>query len=1024
MATYISGVTDFIPQIQPFKPDFNFYAGALQMKQTQYDSAHKQVSNLYGSLLNAPMLRDSNIKAREDYFKVIEGEIKKVSNLDLSLQQNVDSATQLFSGLYENKSIVKDMMWTRSYQNEVQRGEAFRNCLDPAKCGGSYWEGGIKALNYKAEEFRNASDEQALGFNSVRYTPYQNVLEKAIKLAKDADLNITVDQVQGRYIVTTKNGPNLIDPLNSLFTGVLANDPAVMDYYKTKAYIDRKDWVQSNVPVYGSQENAEMAYMDQITGGLHSMLSGAQQDVDSRVNNIEGQKKQLEQRIRTEGANPNGTLAEQYRALNGVGEQALSSQASISEANKVYSNAYDPAMRASMGENIDTAMASYLLAGDIGMAAETLAYKDFEQTLKADPYAMEAVQHSNRMMLENMKFEQSKQLKQFEFDLKAYEQKQAAMGGDLDNVPMNVKVTQGGATTNLSETGGYDVFKDQRGQVVKDLSGGEKKLTVEMMSLTQQQSKNEGGRGMATDDLIKFGDILFTELSNVNTQFYNESKEEYISNSQTAKDNKALAVKWQGMSYDQKVQFAQKQDFNRLVNHSGISGTVLDNIYSDLVLPAYDFNNPSNRENKRYLESMWVSPENISIRNNITQKNAILQGMGEWYASESQNVLQDMKSGTFAEFAPLMQMYINPETGGKRSSAEFAQLYAEAQSQTEGVDFGDAYQQGIALYNGEIGIPKETSTSSNVFSWILGGVPGILMNNSGGDGNSLDHIWAQTFSKYGKANGQELSLGLMGSDNYASQGLRFPVVDPAKYMSGATTNTLSYFKDALGAQPENVKYSLGGPAGQLPTDNDPTMQAFLTQLFGDMVTRKDPKDDARPMLDVQFQNIAGSDQDWSALHVKLNHPYMKQFVGTEKSPGPLYGMNESLSNGFTVYLNNESATNGFHTATKSSDLENMLHYTGQYKFDSYPEYTQDLKLQMSSSGNYLLTGNVMTGYDESGSPVWQPIYTPYDKLGTDPNDVVNSINGFIENIAVENQQLQMYHNSQNGVKDPAALLNQ
>jgi len=271
MSTYLPGVTDYIPQIQPFKPDFNFYAGALQMKQTQYDTAHKQLSNLYGSLLNAPMLRETNLQAREDYFKAIDGEIKKVSNLDLSQQQNVDSATALFSGLYENKNIVKDMVWTKNYQSQVERGEGFRNCLDPAKCGGSYWDGGMKALSYKAEEFRNATDEQALGFGNARYTPYQNVMEKAIKIAKEADLNITLDSINGGYIVTTKNGPSLVQPLNSLFTGVLGSDPSVMDYYNTKAYVDRKDWVQGNVPVYGSQEAAEMAYMDKVSTGLEQM---------------------------------------------------------------------------------------------------------------------------------------------------------------------------------------------------------------------------------------------------------------------------------------------------------------------------------------------------------------------------------------------------------------------------------------------------------------------------------------------------------------------------------------------------------------------------------------------------------------------------------------------------------------------------------------------------------------------------------------------------------------------------------
>ena len=38
MSTYLQGVTDYIPQFQPFQPDLNFYANALQTKQNQYDT--------------------------------------------------------------------------------------------------------------------------------------------------------------------------------------------------------------------------------------------------------------------------------------------------------------------------------------------------------------------------------------------------------------------------------------------------------------------------------------------------------------------------------------------------------------------------------------------------------------------------------------------------------------------------------------------------------------------------------------------------------------------------------------------------------------------------------------------------------------------------------------------------------------------------------------------------------------------------------------------------------------------------
>ena len=476
MATYIPGVTDYVPEIQPFKPDFNFYAGALQMQQGKYDSGHKQLSNLYGSLLNAPLLRDNNIQARDDYFKAINGEIKKVSGLDLSKQENVTAASDIFTGLYENDNIVKDMVWTRNYQGELRRAEGFRGCVDPEKCGGSYWEGGVKALNYKADEFRKATDQQAMGFSNVNYTPYQNVMEKAIKAANDAGLSISVDVLQGRYITTTKNGPMLIDPLNSLFTGLFGNDPAIMDYYKTKAYVDRKDWVQSNVPVYGSEAGAESAYLENMTFGMEAMFKNAKEDVDSKYNNVNGQRKQLEEKIKREGTAPNSSLADQYRELNNLEGQVVSSQESIDHANSVFGMAMDPAMKSQMAENMDSAMANILLAGDIGNAAQTLAYKDYEFSMKADPYALENVKQSNRLALEDTKFNNRKLLQKFKYDLESWEEKKAAQGGQLENVPIIKSIIEGGADINLEEGAAFDMYKDKEGNLIKDLSGGEKSI--------------------------------------------------------------------------------------------------------------------------------------------------------------------------------------------------------------------------------------------------------------------------------------------------------------------------------------------------------------------------------------------------------------------------------------------------------------------------------------------------------------------------------------------------------------------
>jgi hypothetical protein len=73
MATYLSGVTDFIPDYQPFQPDYNFYANFLQYKQNQYDTNWKSLSNLYGQYFNAELTNPENIKIKDKMLSVSNG---------------------------------------------------------------------------------------------------------------------------------------------------------------------------------------------------------------------------------------------------------------------------------------------------------------------------------------------------------------------------------------------------------------------------------------------------------------------------------------------------------------------------------------------------------------------------------------------------------------------------------------------------------------------------------------------------------------------------------------------------------------------------------------------------------------------------------------------------------------------------------------------------------------------------------------------------------------------------------------
>ena len=262
MATYIQGLTDYIPEIQPFQPDLNFYSNVMQTRQTRYDDAKKQINDLYGSLLYADMTNPENIKKRENYFKVIDQDIKKISGLDLSLQQNVDQAVNVFKGFHDDKYMPTDMAWTRKYKAAVSKHEILKNCTDPKKCGDMIaWEEGLQELEYKREAFAKADLESTLKMEAPSYTPYFNWKPGVMKYVKDQGISIAKDKSNGKFIVRNKNGELIKDGIETLLHTVYGDDPRISANNYTKAFVTRKNTIRANAAMYGSEEEAEKMYM-------------------------------------------------------------------------------------------------------------------------------------------------------------------------------------------------------------------------------------------------------------------------------------------------------------------------------------------------------------------------------------------------------------------------------------------------------------------------------------------------------------------------------------------------------------------------------------------------------------------------------------------------------------------------------------------------------------------------------------------------------------------------------------------
>jgi len=405
MASYIQGVTDYIPQLQPFQPDYNFLGNVLQTRQSRYDTSHKQLNKLYGTLLYSPMLRDDNTKQRDQFFQTIDQDIKKMAGLDLSLQENSDSAQEVFKSMYDNKGILKDMVWTKEYQKQLDIAQNFKSCINPDDCGGAYWDGGVEELNYKADEFKKASAKDALTFNNVQFTPYIDVTGKAMKLAKDSGFETKFDQNAGGYIVTTTNGEKLLVPLLSYFSASLGKDPAVLAYYKSMAFIKRKNWVSSNGKNFTDENVATQAYMDQYIKSNTTKIKEEQADASSETEAIKARKKNYEDALNAKGVlKSDRNKIQIFKELSSASDVASANKDYYDNANNLNNNIIQNSKNTNLiANNFDELYGMELLKVDLRNAAITYAGGTMKMSKTADPFATQAQGHQNALESQMLK---------------------------------------------------------------------------------------------------------------------------------------------------------------------------------------------------------------------------------------------------------------------------------------------------------------------------------------------------------------------------------------------------------------------------------------------------------------------------------------------------------------------------------------------------------------------------------------------------------------------------------------------
>jgi hypothetical protein len=423
MATYLQGVTDFIPQFQPFQPDFNFYGNVLQTKQTQYDNNWKALNNMYSKYYYTELTRDKNIQARDAFIKDAQFNLKRISQLDLSLEQNVRQATQIFRPFYENKDLMKDMAWTKTKNSELASADSFRTSLDP-EMNKKYWDVGVQDIMYKTEEFKNATDEEALTFDNVKYTPNVDIMGRAQEIAKEfGDVQSVTISNNNRWVIKTRNGEQLEEPLQKLFEARLGSDPTIQAYFKTQAYVDRKNYAEVNAAQFNGDKNAaEMKYLQDKFNIMKVQNQAAYKQLqeqkvvyDNKIKDIKAQidagnkdprlQKQLDQYVMNQEINDQ--VLERARK-----ENDLMNTNQGTDANNPYGD-----LR-SFRYKVDSGVAASLMGKKLGEAAHVYAYRNYLQDMDANPYQVNNEKHAMDMALMNQRYKNEAALAEYKASLK------------------------------------------------------------------------------------------------------------------------------------------------------------------------------------------------------------------------------------------------------------------------------------------------------------------------------------------------------------------------------------------------------------------------------------------------------------------------------------------------------------------------------------------------------------------------------------------------------------------------------
>lgn len=413
MATYLPNVKQYVSKSKAFTPNFKFLSDALARRQDRYDTNYRKMNNLYGSVVNADLSREDNRSLRDKYAEELAPKLQQISGVDFSLQQNVDAARGLFTPFFEDEKIVRDIVFTKRYQNELQKLNMMRSHRDE-EMRKKYSEEAVAMINFQMDDFKNFSREESMNVQLPEAVEKVNLIEIGVNKLKELGMeyeNVTFTE-DGHYRIIQKNGTALTkraigkdengnmqytNPAQNYILQTTLDDPAVRRWYHTKFYVKSRQFAEQNKDKYGSMDAAYKVFYDQTKKDYSTKAANEELAKDTELNNAIQNKNNWEEYKKKFGQLIPGSQEfidyanayNEYIALaNGRKLEKKKHELITSDA-KELSQLKNQAWEAYMQYNIDA---------DTKAAAAFYADINAKTEVKADEFALKNHQHKLNMI--------------------------------------------------------------------------------------------------------------------------------------------------------------------------------------------------------------------------------------------------------------------------------------------------------------------------------------------------------------------------------------------------------------------------------------------------------------------------------------------------------------------------------------------------------------------------------------------------------------------------------------------------